>query len=76
MQFLTLARTLIDLDDDVGGVTTRAANLHLDRKGLASAMDEIQPSPTKAYMTISQVSYVFEREGSEQGGSPLCLQHS
>ena len=55
-QFMTLARSLIDMDADVSGMTTRAANLHLERAGMAAGMDEIQPSPTKAYMTISQVS--------------------
>jgi hypothetical protein len=54
-RFLTLARSLIDLEDDVGGMTTRAANLHLERAGMGG-LDEVQPSPTKAYMTISQVS--------------------
>ena len=36
-------------------MTTRAANMHLER-GAMAALDEVQPSPTKAYMTISQVS--------------------
>ncbi len=65
---MTLARTLIDVDDaDVGGMTTRAQNLNLER-GVAGGVDEVLPSPTNAYMTISQVSRECRLDGWEGSG--------
>lgn len=57
IQFLTLMRQLYDNDTDaaMAGMVTQAQHLMVG-KGGHSVDDMVAPSPTRAYMTISQVS--------------------
>lgn len=47
-------------DEHLTGLEGKAGNLSIDpRKALSLNIDDNQPSPTRAYLTISQVSYAL-----------------
>lgn len=61
-QFLTLAQNLFDyneqMENELGGIITRATHLSNERGAtLGLGPEDMLPSPTKAYLTISQVSF-------------------
>ncbi|KAI9639533.1 regulator of G protein signaling domain-containing protein [Dioszegia hungarica] len=61
-RFLTLARSLFDYNEqnekELGGIISRATHLSIERGGTIGTLgpEDLLPSPTKAYLTISQAA--------------------